>query len=337
MRLLILTTAVLLSPVALLAHEAPREPRADPSEPASPATAETGDDGASLEELRTTALLDKIRRQADQYESARLAEEARLAEQAGREREAHQLYNRALRLDPDNAQAREARSALRDRLGINPEPPNLLDAVQTTSRTRAGRIRYEIGRAVERARMAVVREDFEQARRELDVARTYRDEDPAVFPWADLARLDATISEAALRLKISEENARQRRHDRLNRRGGRGHSLGEHSGAEAERRATADDLTRRARRLTDEGRPAQALAVIEQVQAIDPGNEYASGAAPLLRDRLRLDDQRVTRERVAREFTASLNSADEKMVPYDSLLLYPTDWPQIVALRDAAR
>lgn len=72
-------------------------------------------------------------------------------------------------------------------------------------------------------------------------------------------------------------------------------------------------LTAEARRLTDDGKYAEALAVVKRILRIDPRDEYARGIRLLLEDRA---------------------AGEEKKIPYDDILRRPGDWPDLRAVRD---
>jgi hypothetical protein len=104
--------------------------------------------------------------------------------------------------------------------------------------------------------------------------------------------------------------------------------------AQAAREATIADLIRTSRRLTQEARYREALGVIDQILVLDPNNDYAVGVRPLVLDKVQIREQRDLRERLDRELVDTYNRAEEAKIPYDDILRYPTDWPDISALRD---
>lgn len=96
---------------------------------------------------------------------------------------------------------------------------------------------------------------------------------------------------------------------------------------------TAAELTTLARRLTDEGKYRQAIKVVDRILAVEPRNEYARGVRPLLEDKVEFARQRRFRERSERE-VAIANGTTELKIPFDDILIYPSDWPDISAVRD---
>src|SRR5439155_7938762 len=78
----------------------------------------------------------------------------------------------------------------------------------------------------------------------------------------------------------------------------------------------------------------EALDVLDQILVLDPTNDYAQGVRPLVEDKALIQEQRRYREDFDRQFTKQLNAAEEKKIPYDDVLRYPTNWPDISDLRD---
>src|SRR5208282_1776701 len=89
-----------------------------------------------------------------------------------------------------------------------------------------------------------------------------------------------------------------------------------------------------ARTLTEQGKYREALSVIDQILVIDPGNDYAVGVKPLIEDRAEFAEQRKYREEFDSSFTSILTQAEEKRIPYNDILRYPENWPDLSEKRD---
>src|SRR5439155_5593457 len=87
-------------------------------------------------------------------------------------------------------------------------------------------------------------------------------------------------------------------------------------------------------RLTSDGKFEQALGVIDQILVIDSKNDYARGARPLVEDRALFQEQRRYREEFDRQLTKQLNGAEERRIPYNDILRYPENWPELSDIRD---
>src|SRR5439155_6731356 len=101
-----------------------------------------------------------------------------------------------------------------------------------------------------------------------------------------------------------------------------------------DRERTVAGLQVQARRLINETRYHEAVGVVDQILAIDPTNDYATGVRPLVEDKDLIQQQRRFREDFDRQLTKQLNAAEEKKIPYDDILRYPANWPDISELRD---
>ncbi len=75
---------------------------------------------------------------------------------------------------------------------------------------------------------------------------------------------------------------------------------------------TTEELVQSARQYYEPGQYSQSLAVIDQIQRIDPSNQYAMGTRQMVADKGTGQEQRQYRERFDREFEKTLNAAHEK-------------------------
>ncbi|GEM_PF-1505615 len=103
---------------------------------------------------------------------------------------------------------------------------------------------------------------------------------------------------------------------------------------EAERAATIAALIKDARRYISQNKYPEALATIDQITAVDPTNNYATGVRPLIEERALTQEQRVYRQQYQRNLSKQLNRGQEQQIPHDSIYRYPTNWPAISDDRD---
>ena len=102
----------------------------------------------------------------------------------------------------------------------------------------------------------------------------------------------------------------------------------------ANRRRTVAALVERSQDQVRRRNYEQALGVLDQILILDPDNDYARGARPLVSDSFALQSLRGWRERHDREVTNVLSQAEERRIPYEDILRYPENWPDISELRD---
>lgn len=93
-------------------------------------------------------------------------------------------------------------------------------------------------------------------------------------------------------------------------------------------------LVKDSRRLTEEGRYAEAEKVVNQIKVIDPKNDYAAGVGQILFDRKSLTAQRENHERFDRGWVEQFNRVDASRTALGEILTYPADWPDLSARRD---
>ena len=55
-----------------------------------------------------------------------------------------------------------------------------------------------------------------------------------------------------------------------------------------------------------------------------------------MEDKALIQQQRRFREDFDRQFSKQLNQSEEKKIPYDDILRYPANWPDISEIRDAS-
>ncbi|HEV2296451.1 MAG TPA: hypothetical protein VGR35_21585 [Tepidisphaeraceae bacterium] len=324
------------------AQAAPETTPAVPDESApAPTVAQTtptdapADRTSPQQELESTAQLQPIQREQNAAEARALVEQARTAQQAQRYGDALELYAKAQALDPNNQQAaagaREM-SALTGRVGAG-GGGGLLQREEERIRLAQQEIRYTIQQELANARDAIAADDFDRARAAVERARVARNLNPQIFPEAENRAFQASIdqTELAVNRAATQAQARQMAEDtaRIQK------EIADQREREAEdRRRTVADLTATANRLVNETRYAEALGVIDQILVLEPTNDYATGVRPLVEDKAHFQEQRRYREEHSRQFTKQLNAAEEKKIPYDDILRYPANWPDIAELRE---
>lgn len=265
--------------------------------------------------------------------AAELVVQARAAQAAGDNGKALELYTQAATIDPNNQQAVAGRNELAAAAPAG-QPGSILTEADRSVRARRSVATYNFDEALGRAREATASNSFEAARQALNEARAARNADPAVFTPAELAGFDNQINVAqsaldaaiAARARVEQEEASRRlttaERTRIDT-------------AREERERSVRALIEQARRLVEEAKFQEALNVVDQILAIDPGNDYAQGVRPLIEDRALIQQQRRYIEDYRSNSTKLFNRAVENMIPYDDLLRYPQNWPDISELRDA--
>ena len=99
--------------------------------------------------------------------------------------------------------------------------------------------------------------------------------------------------------------------------------------ADLQRQRTVDELIRTSQGLINQGKDREALTTNGQILALDPKNDYAVGINPLLEDKVQLQTERQFEELKRRKSGEQFAKGQGGQVPYDDILRYPTDWPDL--------
>lgn len=302
--------------------------------PTTQATAPSGADDQAMQVLRDTAKADELRRQQNATRAKELVGQARAAQDGGNLDQARELYAEAVRLDPNNSQAQAGLDEVLTAQGRNPRGnAPLLTRAAGPIEERRQEINYRFDTAIGDARSATQAGRWEDAERALQQAQLAAGADRTLFNPQELRRFDQTLASTRVQIDQARDEA-QRRLEAQRRTGEAQQIERERRRAEVERQHTIADLRQTAQNLTAQARYREALGVVDQILVLDPTNEYAIGVRPMLEDKYQFQTQRNFMEQRAREFTTQLNDAEEKLIPYDDILRYPTDWPDISSTRD---
>lgn len=310
---------------------APMAPAPAPMAPAPSANEPSG--STAQQALQAAAGYQKIRQQSMVFEAQQLVAKARKENAAKQYTDAFNDYSRAATLDPNNQAAIAGRDALADTLGKSPAPVSSSGQFVSNLKERIQAITYEFQSAIQKANQAIGNNDYAAAHRALDNARVARNTDPTVFTQSQLNNFDTIIANTNADLARAEQTANERKsqqasvnaHTRQTQRAAQ---------AEADKRRTVSGLIQDARQLIEQGKYTEALAVITHIQALDPTNDYASSVRLLIEDKAAIQQQQEYNEEYNRQLTSTLNSTREAEIPYNDIIRYPTNWPDISAMRD---
>jgi len=305
------------------------------------APAEAGPGGAApaagnadaLAALKATDEARALRHNQAIAQSQQWVRDAKEAETQNNFDRALDLYTKAADLDPNNAAAVQGRDHVLVLMGRNPSPPNLIGQANEVVRARQSEIQYQVQSNLDQARAAIQEARWGDAQIAVDRARLAANSDPSIFPPDQLHQFRNQIDQTELDLQAAQQRATeisQRDADkRIQQR-----IVDERNRAIRERQRTIADLIRTSQDLSNHGRYKEALQTVDQILLLDPTNDYAVGVKPLLEDKNQFAEQRQYWETRDRKTGSVFNSAEEKLIPYDDILRYPSDWPDISQTRD---
>jgi glycine cleavage system regulatory protein len=219
---------------------------------------------------------------------------------------------------------------LTERLGIlsnsnTPAPTTAsADRGQNEHAQQRDYIDYTFNSAITNVKQAVDGDNPDRAQAQIELARVAANSAPSIFTDEENQSRKAQIELAQqsvdnLRVKqLASSDANTRATAALAVRG-------QDQGQRVERERTIQDLVREARRMTSDGEYPEALGVTDQILKLDPKNDYALGARPLIVDRARVASQRSASEQRARNVVRQYNAADESLDSFSDVLKYPDD------------
>ncbi len=317
---------------------APAAPSAKPAPAPVPvqtaqATSQPSQVGQAQQALEEAAEMQRIRQQQQQYEAQSLVKQAQAAQEGGNYDEALRLYIRATELDPNNQQAQAGRQQMTTLTGRTTGAAPALTQHAAEIRMRRDATNYRFNQAISAAKDAIAQGDFGTARRQLDAARIASNQNTDVFSQPEIRQFQAQLDNTNLALQQAQEQADRAAAEKARLEAQRSETQRLQNEAEQRQKAVAD-LVKQAMQLTQEGKYQAALGTINHILALDPSNEYALGAKPLVRDKANFLEQRNFRQQFDDELTLQLNQAEEKKIPYNDIYRYPTNWPDIVTTRE---
>jgi general secretion pathway protein D len=289
----------------------------------------------SLSTLKATPDSETARRQEAAAKAQQLVRDAQAAQRANNFERALTLYSQAVDYDPSNAAALQGRDQTLVLMGRNAAPAqaNLPDQASNDVKARQGEIRYQIQSNLDQARGAIQQQNWGAAQVAIDRARLATSLDPTIFPADEIRKFRAQIDQADLDLRQSQSQALQTR-DTQTALDIQKKIEEERARGIEERQKTIAELIRTARNLTDQGKYREALQTVDQILVLDPNNDYAVGVKPLLEDKVQFAQQREYLEQQKKLMGDQLIRAEEELIPYNDILRYPTDWPDISQTRD---
>ncbi len=316
---------------------APATPAPAPAAPTvvavAPPTAAAAPASPAQTDLERTAQLERIRAQQNAFKAQELVTQANQAKAENRYTDALSLYSQAAEMDPGNQQAQAGKAEMATLTGRTATPSPLLDRQEQVIRARRQSVQYSFDSAISDAKDSIASGNYKAAQAAVDRATVARNTDPGIFTQQELAAFDRAIADTQTALNKAEGASEADTKKRIETATATAEAQRIRQQQE-ERERTVTGLIKNARQLIEETKYEEALKTIDQILAIDPTNDYASGVRPLVEDRALIQQQRAFREQFDREFSRQINQAEEKRIPYEDIIRYPSNWPDISELRD---
>jgi type II secretory pathway component GspD/PulD (secretin) len=326
------TTAPTTAPATAVAPvtPAPVAPTPAPAVAATPVA--SGEAGAGAAAIEGTKKIEDIKRQKAQYDAQKLVEKARGEEAAGQYTNALADFGDAVKIDPTNEQAKEGYSEVGSRLNIVQQTP-AAERQEQTIKEKIQAITYHFNSAIGAAEDHIAAAKFIDAQKDIEQAERWRNDDPTLFQQSQMNDFDTRIEQTRIHLETAKADIGNSDEQKARKSAADEQAAREKRFLE-DREKTIAGLIQDARTYVDESKYTEALAVIDNIQRLDPNNTYAGDVRQFIEDHAATQNQRRYNEGFDREFTKVLNDAREKIIPYEDIISYSPDWPKISAERD---
>ncbi len=290
---------------------------------------------AAAEQARTAAAAPPkdLLVQAQKAYAADLAKNAADAQRQGYHDLAINLYNEAAELDPDNANIQASLAAAQNAATAARVPQkNPLEAQQQLDALQLQAANDAYDAAMNNARAALSSNRFNEATDAVNNAKITLDRNARLYATTAYNQRRSTANDLAVAIQRQQEVAARAQLERDANLQADIERQAQRDALEQQRQRTGQ-LIGQSRDLQRQMRYEEALDLINQALFIDPQNIAAQALQDILEDMIILRDQRdFTRQRdlmISRQHALNL----EATIPYDDLLVYPSDWPQLTQRR----
>ncbi|MBX2851164.1 MAG: von Willebrand factor type A domain-containing protein, partial [Phycisphaeraceae bacterium] len=270
--------------------------------------------------------------QARKNTAAEKAEQAERALRADQFNAATQLYEDATLLAPDNSAYRGKLAEANDKLKEQMRPTDLRE-ITTVDRTvdrKAAIAEYE--KAMTEATKLLEQQDYQAANNAIIEARTTLSRERQVFDSTDY---NDRVSRAHRLQDLTQATQARTEADQLKSIELDRSAIERHIASETERRKTEEiqGYLRKARALQLEKKYDESVAELDAALFLDPDNPVIKGLRDMVRDTATaIDSFELKRQREIEIAGGTLQNI-EATTPYDDILTYPGDWPELTALR----
>jgi len=241
-------------------------------------------------------------------------------------------FERAAELDPDNDEIKQllaAAQAARNNQVAEREPIDVVRGNQQIVRE-AALTRYN--EQMDNARQALNRRDYAAASDHVEQAKSALDRNQRLFAaqeYRDLRKaateLSGTIEDQRLLARtVAEQQAAENQRETSQR---------EAQQALIRKRQEVQSLLQQANELRREMDYDRALELVDQALFLDPMNIPAQAMKEMMEDAREIIRYKKLQRVKKLEIAQTANDLQEASIPYDDLLTYPADWPQITQTR----
>ncbi len=304
-----------------------------PAPSPAPAPIASGEDAAAAAALANAGKAKAIQQQKNVYDATKLVEKARGEEAAGQFHEALKDYQAAATLDPSNDQANAGRSEMESKLGLGSIQRTGSEAQVREIQIEIQQIQYKFDSAIQEANTDIDASKFKEAQTAIESAQVAAQTNPNLFSPSQINDFNTRIEQTKLKLATKQADFTNNALTKATEDATVNETKRKEQ-FEKDRERTIANLIQDARQYEDEGKYIEALAVIDNIQKLDPTNKYAGDTRQFVQDKANNQEQRKYQEALDANLTKQYNRAVEEKVPYDDIVTYSSDWPKISEERD---
>ena len=270
--------------------------------------------------------------QINQQRSAALVVDADNMVHAAKYHQAIGLYNDALALDPQNAAARMGREYA-EKLAAG-QSPGLLESELYSQAIAAQRseVLFNHDLALSTAEMNAGK--YVASLDHANDALATIEAGKQLFTQADYAAMKSRATQQIAMVQAAQEEAAAKEKARQNLAVQRSQYEIEHKIA-IQRRQQINELMKQALSYYKRLQYAQALDTLNQIVAIDPLNYSARFMRRQVQNQIIYNKYNHYRKEKSYQTQEQELSDEENIIPYDNLLVYPRDWPELSRMRKA--
>lgn len=270
--------------------------------------------------------------QINQQRSAALVVDADNMVHAAKYHQAIGLYNDALALDPQNAAARMGREYA-EKLAAG-QSPGLLESELYSQAIAAQRsevlFNHDLALSTAETNAGKYVASLDHANDALATIEAGKQ----LFTQADYAAMKSRATQQIAMVQAAQEEAAAKEKARQNLAVQRSQYEIEHKIA-IQRRQQINELMKQALSYYKRLQYAQALDTLNQIVAIDPLNYSARFMRRQVQNQIIYNKYNHYRKEKSYQTQEQELSDEENIIPYDNLLVYPRDWPELSRMRKA--
>ena len=298
---------------------------ADAHEVTAPTAAETAEAQADMPSE------DLLRQVRQSYAQQKLLE-ADQAQANGQLRVAIEKLKEAAQLDPDNAQIKQKLAAAISLQNKELVPEGLVDEIVKREQVKAQEVTAEYNASMNLARQSVAERNFSAAFDAVSDAKVVLDRNQRFLApenyrsmRSDAEALSETIE--AQRAEAAKQNLLDQENEQVHK------ETEARMAAEAGKDKEIQSLLFRARDLQREMKYDQALDLLDQALFLDPNDVAANLMKEMIEETQIVVEARNIRRQTQVAVARQSNMNAAAAVPYEEILTYPADWPELTYTR----